>query len=69
MKHPSNQVSEDTKQFLWETWFIFSLSISCAITFVMTLPESKDIVELPYLLASVVLSLLTCLYVGTKPRN
>lgn len=69
MKNQTKQVSNDTNQTMWESWFILSISTLCAIAFVMCLKESKDIIELPYMLASCVLNLAICLYVGLKDRK
>ena len=69
MNNQTKQASNDVNQTMWESWFILSLSTTCAIAFVMCLQESKDVVELPYLLASCVLNLAICVYVGLIKRN
>jgi hypothetical protein len=59
--------SEETKQTMWETWFVASVIIFLAYFFVGTLENSKvDFPNwLPFKLASMV-NLIICIIYGTK---
>ena len=59
--------SEETKQTMWETWFVASVIIFLAFFFVGTLDNSKTEFPnwLPFMLASCI-NLIICIYYGVK---
>jgi len=62
--------SEQSKQTMWETWFVASIIIFFAYFFVGTLEGSRTAFPnlLPFMLASCI-NLIICIYYGVKTRN
>lgn len=60
----------DSKQTMWEIWFVASVIIFLSYFFVGTLEESKTFLPnwLPFMLASCI-NLIICIYYGYKPRK
>jgi hypothetical protein len=68
----SNQTQfqkEESKQFIWETWFTFSYLFFGLIFFICTLEGSREVKELPYLGVVAIINLAICVYKGCKPRD
>jgi hypothetical protein len=57
---------ENSRQFMWETWFTLSWISFAGIFFICTLEGSKEVKELPYLLGVSIINLIICLYYGTR---
>ena len=68
MKKQTQFQKEDSKQVAWESWFILSTVFFGGIFFICTLDGSREVAELPYLLAISIINLAICLYKGFKPR-
>jgi hypothetical protein len=68
MKKQTQFQKEDSKQVAWESWFILSIVFFGGIFFICTLEGSRQLVELPYLLAISIINLVYCIYIGKKPR-
>jgi hypothetical protein len=62
--------SEETKQTMWEYWFVASVIIFLAYLFVGTLEGSMIMFPnwLPFMLLACV-NLIICIYYGLKPRT
>ena len=56
-------------QTAWETWFVASMVLVLALIFVGTLDNSKEIVELPFMMIIAFINVTVCSYVGTKPST
>ena len=62
--------SEQTKQTIWEMWFVASAILFLAYFFVGTLENSKvDFPNYPYFAIAAVINLAICIYYGVKPRT
>lgn len=68
MKHSIKHSKEDTKQVAWESWFVMSLTTVIGIAVVMALGNSREVQDLPYLMAIAMINLLACVCVGLVPR-
>jgi hypothetical protein len=66
MKKQTQFQKEDSRQVAWESWFIMSIVFFGGIFFICTLEGSREIVELPYLLAVSIINLAYCIYIGKK---
>jgi hypothetical protein len=69
MKKSSTQ-SEESRQTMWEMWFIASVIIFLVYFFVGTLEGSRDFLPnwLPFMLIACV-NLIICIYYGCKTRD
>lgn len=57
---------EDSKQTIWETWFIISLVLLFVMLFIGTIENSKTIFpNWPYFAGVVIINLVLCLIKGT----
>ena len=69
----SNQTQfqkEESRQFMWEMWFISSAVIFLSFFLVATMEGSKDAFpNLPIFATISLFNLAICVYKGCKPRN
>lgn len=56
-------------QSAWETWFVASIILCLALLFIGTLDNSREIVELPYIMIIAFLNVVVCVYVGQEPST
>lgn len=68
MKKQTQFQKEDPRQVAWESWFILSIVFFGGIFFICTLEGSREIAELPYLLAVSVINLALCIYKGKTTK-
>lgn len=66
-KQPQFQ-KEDPRQVAWESWFILSIVFFGGIFFICTLKGSREVAELPYLLAISIINLVYCIYKGKTTK-
>ena len=59
--------TEQSKQTMWETWFVASIIIFTAYFFVGTMENSRiDFPNYPYFAIISVINLAICVYYGTR---
>ena len=56
-------------QSAWETWFVASIILCLALLFIGTLDNSREIVELPYIMIIAFFNVIVCVYVGQEPST
>ncbi len=59
-------MKEETKQTMWETWFILSLSSIIVLFIIGTMKDSRIIFpNWPYFAIAVLFNILVCIKIGT----
>lgn len=65
-----SSIKEDSKQTLWETWFVASVVILLGLIFIGTLNNSKIFMPYwPFLISFSIFNLVYCIYKGSKTKS